>query len=108
MNRLPVYGDFSPNKFKSAMKSKLIANGLSKRKNRCLATTGIVIEKKAIVNALKTGNFFLHAGRPSSDESRTWKFVVWPELTRNLCPSLGSASGHRILKMAFPTEPTIV
>ena len=90
------------------MKSKLIANGLPKRKNDCLATAGIAIEKKAVVNALKTGKVFLRAGRPSSDESRTGKFVVGPELTRNLCPSLGSASGHRILKMAFPTEPTIV
>ena len=40
------------------MQSKLLANGLSKRTNHCLAAVGIVIEKEAIVPALKTGIFY--------------------------------------------------
>jgi hypothetical protein len=44
--------------FELTMQSKLLANGLSRRTNRCLATAGIAIEKEAIINALKTGKFY--------------------------------------------------
>jgi hypothetical protein len=71
--------------FELTMQSKLLANGLSKRTNRCLAAAGIPIEKESIIPALKTGKLF-----PS----------FWP-------PTYGRGTHHEVCRWAG-IDPTTV
>lgn len=71
--------------FELTMQSKLLANGLSKRTNRCLAAAGIPIEKESIIPALKAGKLF-----PS----------FWP-------PTYGRGTHHEVCRWAG-IDPTTV
>jgi hypothetical protein len=67
------------------MQSKLLANGLSKRTNRCLAAAGIPIEKESIIPALKAGKLF-----PS----------FWP-------PTYGRGTHHEVCRWAGIDPATV-
>ena len=92
--------------FELTMKSKLLANGLSKRTNHCLAAAGIPIEKESIIPALKAGKLFPRSGPPPMDEALTTKFVAGQALTQRLCLSFGPINGRLILRTAFHSGPT--
>lgn len=61
----------------SAMKSKLLANGLSRRANRCLTTAGIPINKQFIVHALKTGKFYPSNWPPNYGKLTHFEVCNW-------------------------------
>jgi hypothetical protein len=67
------------------MTSHLLANGLTKRTNRCLSAAGIAINKPAIILALKAGKLF-----PS----------FWP-------PTYGRGTHHEVCRWAG-IDPTTV
>jgi hypothetical protein len=67
------------------MTSHLLANGLTKRTNRCLSAAGIAINKPAIIRALKAGKLF-----PS----------FWP-------PTYGKCTHHEVCRWTG-IDPTTV
>ena len=59
------------------MRSKLLANGLSRRTNRCLTTAGIPVEKQFIVHALKTGKIYPNNWPPNYGKLTHFELCKW-------------------------------
>jgi hypothetical protein len=59
------------------MKSRLLANGLSRRTNRCLTTAGVPIDKAFIIRALKTGKIYPNTWPPNYGKLTHFELCKW-------------------------------